>query len=194
MNLVEQLKQAYDKQEWDGVANALKMLGVEVTQKIEEPMAVVTEGKVVKGGLNPPPKTKARPKPHKGSSTTIDMEEFKVKPANSSGGWQDIPMQRTNLFVDTKEDIKFSGPYRPEYKNGKRPKGVKAEYPSYEQYLQEVMYSKTKNRTTTRPPANKVKIKCAKCNKTYEEYPSTIRYTNPEEKTWWCNDCSGKQF
>lgn len=176
MTFLNKLEEAYKTQSWDEVAQVLDMLGVSVTP-VSETTDLLPKSKrrKVKAEVVVAPEP---PKP---------AESFQIQHERKQDGWEEIPKRRTNTFIDTKEDMK-SGPYRPQYK-GKRPKGVKAEYPSYDAYLQDVMYSKEAAPKTTRPPVTKIKISCDQCKQVVEEYPSLITYSDPETRRFICNEC-----
>lgn len=177
MNLIEKLEFGYYNQDWTAIADALKLLGVETKPQIKEKVA-----------SKPPTKAKVQKTE---VSTTVDIEQFNVSNRGKSKDmWEEISTKHYNTFVDTKEDMK-SGSYKPDYPKGKRPKGVKAEYPSYEAYLQDVMYKKQSTNKNRRPPSTKVKMTCAKCHETSEVYPSQIVYSSLEDKKWLCNACNG---
>lgn len=172
MTFIAKLEEAYKTQNWDEVGEVLQMLGVEVMSVTDTP-----KKKSSKKAVQPAPVPNNR----------IDMQQF-MTTGNKAAGWEEIPKHHTNTFVDDRADINLGGPYRPQYK-GKRPKGVKAEYPSYEDYLKEVVYPKNKAKKNTRPSVNKVDIVCSKCHQTHKEYPGSIRYANVEDKVWYCNTC-----
>lgn len=192
MNLVEQLEFAYYNQEWDGVVEALKMLGVNVgpqssTQQLQMPPTILAEGKISKSGQNNANTTKSRPKPPQPNN----FDEFKTTRNESKSDWIEVSRTHHNTFVDTKED-KNEGPYIPKYKPGQKPKGVKKSYPSHDAYLQHMAELFPTPKSQPRPAVKKVKVTCDKCHVEHELYPSQIVYSSIDERLFICNDCSGK--
>jgi len=185
MNFTELLKHGYENEDWASIKAALDMFGIQASPPKKAkagPAKAIKEGKKSKGNQNEPPIDDVRPEPPKSSRQT-DMNEFKVD-NQLSQTWEEIPKKRVNLFVDSKEDLKNAKPYQP--------KGSRKTYANHDAYLNEVLYPK-KRTSTPRAQVSKVKIDCSVCKKTYEEYPSTIVYSNLEEKRWTCNNCSGQK-